>query len=249
MLKKKRRIVALSALLLGVAPSVALAGERPRESVRAAQVRLGLEPGTPTPLRGAAIVPTVGGQLGLGVVGAVPAKDGSSMVGGATVLADRVGSGVRASVVVPDASAPTSYKFEVAGATRLDRQDDGSVLVYRNGLVVGQVHQPWAVDATGQALSTSFAVSGTTLVQRLDDPSQVRAYPVVMDPDLAPGCVTYRWTNWLHVTVEVRNGCSTRQRVKVVVAFWPDSPCVQLERGGTFKADIGTGRLDRLERC
>ncbi len=242
-----RRLLALT-LLLGIGcADAAVATPRPVDSVREAQTWLGLKKGRPAPIGQGKAISTSDGDLGLAVVGALPLGANEAAIGPSTVVAEQVGQGVRASVVVPGPAAPMSYAFSVAGASRLELQADGSVLVYRGSSVAGQIHRPWAVDANGRALATHFAIVGTTVVQSLDDVSQITAYPVVMDPDLAPGCVTFSKGGVLGTTVTVRNGCRTTQRVKLVVAFGPDSSCVVLGPGKTFKHDAL--KPDRLERC
>ncbi|MDO4253957.1 MAG: hypothetical protein Q4C81_02260 [Kocuria sp.] len=66
---------------------------------------------------------------------------------------------------------------------------DGRVSITdQDGNFLGGIDEPWAVDATGSPVDTSYTVEGTTLVQNLatDDST---SYPVVADPTvrLYPG--------------------------------------------------------------
>jgi hypothetical protein len=51
-------------------------------------------------------------------------------------------------------------------------------------------------------------------------------------------------------TATVTNRCSTTYRVKVIWAYAPDSPCVQLPRNYYFKSTAAiTARFDGLKSC
>lgn len=71
----------------------------------------------------------------------------------------------------------------------LERQASGAVnIVDGTGAVVGTISQPWARDAAGRALPTSFAVSGNTVTQHVDTTGAV--YPVTADPKWTWGIIT-----------------------------------------------------------
>ena len=69
----------------------------------------------------------------------------------------------------------------------------------------------------------------------------------------APSCVKHieSGRTWLGFPwVKIRNDCKTSQRVKVIWAWAPDSPCKTLAPGKTFKDETGVGgRFDGLVRC
>lgn len=69
----------------------------------------------------------------------------------------------------------------------------GGVLVINNatGKFDGRISAPWAYDATGKALPTSFTISGDTITQHVDATGAV--FPVVADPH-------YTW-GWISGTV------------------------------------------------
>lgn len=92
-------------------------------------------------------------------------------------------SGVRSIITVSSAQAPTRYEFPLtlpSGASP-KLQSDGSVqVVDRGGKVLGAFGAPWAVDASGRSVPTTFEVEGNTLLQRV--PHRGYTYPVIADP-------------------------------------------------------------------
>ena len=94
-------------------------------------------------------------------------------------------SSLRAIMVIDGPDAPTAFPFDLslAGGASLQMQDDGSVVVLDDaGEVTLVVQAPWAVDATGTDIPTSFTVDGTTLTQHVEHAGA--AYPVNADPVL-----------------------------------------------------------------
>jgi hypothetical protein len=50
--------------------------------------------------------------------------------------------------------------------------------------------------------------------------------------------------------VEIRNGCTAPQRVKVLIAFWFDSACLIVSPNGTREYEyVNAARFDGLEAC
>ncbi|WEK61714.1 MAG: hypothetical protein P0Y60_02815 [Candidatus Microbacterium colombiense] len=94
--------------------------------------------------------------------------------------------GIQTLIEIPNAAAPVEYAFpfEVSAGATLELQPDGSVFVNdESGLPTAMLDVPWALDAAGNRVSTSFRVEGTTVIQFVDT-SAVSAFPVVADPDL-----------------------------------------------------------------
>ena len=86
-------------------------------------------------------------------------------------------------VIIDDATDPTEYRFDGAipdgHAARIE--SDGSVSITDTlGNPAGGWAQPWAIDAAGAAVATSFRIDGTTLVQTVDHAGAT--YPVLADP-------------------------------------------------------------------
>lgn len=110
----------------------------------------------------------------------------SGVAGGAGV------SSARAVLVIPNADAPASYDFDIDApeGTVAEHHADGSVTLLRPGTtedgvqvdtVIATFNAPWAVDANGVSVPTSYSFDGTTLTQKIDF-SAVTAFPVVADP-------------------------------------------------------------------
>lgn len=68
----------------------------------------------------------------------------------------------------------------------------------------------------------------------------------------SPGCVdvTKQGRSWGFPYVDVKNNCSSTQRVKVLWAFGPDSSCNVLKPGQSFRdSSGGAARFDGLSKC
>ncbi len=92
-------------------------------------------------------------------------------------------SSLAALVVIDSAQAATTYRFNdaVPAGHTAKMLDDGSVRFYdAAGAVAGGIAMPWALDAEGAEIATSYSLEGTTLVQTVDHAGAV--YPVVADP-------------------------------------------------------------------
>ncbi len=125
--------------------------------------------------------------------------------------------GVRALVVIKDASAPREYRFPVVGpeGSRLVPADEllgadyitGEVfLVAEDGQsVLGTFDPAWAKDANGQPVPSHYRVEGRDLVQVVDFTADT-AFPVVADPSwwsiakCAGAIATFVGTNMISVS-------------------------------------------------
>ena len=99
--------------------------------------------------------------------------------------------GVQASLVIEDAMAPSTFRFpvELPSGYALTLDTTGVVRITdANGVVAASFEAPWAVDASGAAVPTSYSVEGTTLVQHVAHAGA--ADPVVADPKFTWGWVT-----------------------------------------------------------
>ncbi|MEU2790781.1 hypothetical protein [Streptomyces sp. NPDC007100] len=104
--------------------------------------------------------------------------------------------GIRALAVLKDATAPREQRYNIGlpNGAHLMKLDNGAVAaIAKNGTFLGGFATPWAKDATGKPVPTSYRVDGNTLVQtvRIADST---AFPVVADPkwldDAAKGVTT-----------------------------------------------------------
>ena len=101
----------------------------------------------------------------------------------------RTGQIARALTIIKDSSAPTEYRFPISapeGSMLEVEDDDGTVLIYNNDIYLGEIDLPWAKDANGNAVPTSYRVEGMTLIQTVNHAGA--AYPVVADPALKLQC-------------------------------------------------------------
>jgi len=104
--------------------------------------------------------------------------------------------GVRTFQVIKNATAPHEYTSAMklpTGAT-LTPFDGGTILVSSGTddapVVHGLIDAPWARDADGKAVPTSYRIDGDKLVQTVDF-SAATAFPVVVDPKLTFGLNIY----------------------------------------------------------
>ena len=122
----------------------------------------------------------------------------STTVAGSTISTYGTTEGTQTLIEIPSRESPSEYRFplgipEGGEAVVLD---DGSVALFAaNGDPLGGFHTPWAYDANGKELATSFRLEGDTLVQTVDL-SAASAFPVVADPDRG----TEWWGSWTRFT-------------------------------------------------
>ena len=93
------------------------------------------------------------------------------------------GSTFRAVLVIDGEEAASEYRFTKAVPEGHDAkiQPDGLIrFLDSQGEGAGGIAPPWAVDAAGNVVSTSFALDGDTLIQTVDHDGAV--YPVIADP-------------------------------------------------------------------
>lgn len=120
--------------------------------------------------------------------------DGETVVTSQYMTSDEAAhASARAVLAIPDADAPSSYDFELQApeGTKAEHNSDGSITLVSPGAVqqdgvqvdrvIAEINAPWAVDANGVAVPTSYTFDGETLTQNIDF-SAVTAFPVVADP-------------------------------------------------------------------
>ena len=100
----------------------------------------------------------------------IPKKDGSLQI----------------ATTIESASAPSSYRYEldVPPGSTLSPTGDGSVqIIASDGKFIAGVAAPWAKDATGKSIPTSYEIDGMSLIQIVEHKSAANVtYPVVADP-------------------------------------------------------------------
>lgn len=129
---------------------------------------------------------------------AAVAKDGTAVYadasGGVDVAVQATATNVRVSTVIRNADAPTTFTYDVDGASPVLlpdggvelRQDvelvlpDGSTVVQNVAGVTADA--PWAKDADGKDVPTHYEVRGNAVVQVVETSADT-AFPVVADPN------------------------------------------------------------------
>lgn len=139
--------------------------------------------------RSAAHVSTPEGTVSLGVTDAAESvlAEPILMEGGSALIA----------IVISEPVIDTAFRMSLVlpeGATA-SLAPDGSILIEKdNGAFVAGVATPWARDADGSEVPTSFELDGDSLVQHVDLSSVPDdAYPVVADPWAGHDLVSSAW--------------------------------------------------------
>ncbi|KAB2974358.1 hypothetical protein F8R89_21630 [Streptomyces sp. SS1-1] len=104
--------------------------------------------------------------------------------------------GARALVTLKDSTASDEYRFDLdlPSGSSLTPDGDGGYLITRSGdrgtTVLGSVDAPWAKDADGRPVPTTYRLEGGTLVQTVKTSADT-AFPVVADPKVSFGWNIY----------------------------------------------------------
>ncbi|MEY4230020.1 MAG: hypothetical protein RLZZ362_869 [Actinomycetota bacterium] len=153
------------------------------------------------PADGLSLTTASGVSIEIGLPGAANADDGVRQASGEVVYADALpdvavaaqpapDGGMRALVVIDGPQAPTEFRFSIdlpAGGY-LELQSDGAVNVADgDGMPAGHFDAPWAVDAQGGSVPTSYRLEGNDLIQTVEHSTN---YPVVADPNYTWGWVS-----------------------------------------------------------
>ena len=86
------------------------------------------------------------------------------------------------------AGSTQRYSLDLPAGTHLEAVGSGFFIVDGKA-IVGVIAAPWAKDASGRSLSTSYTVDGSTLVQHIN--TQDAQYPIVADPKISYGWYVY----------------------------------------------------------
>ncbi|MFI7320192.1 hypothetical protein [Streptomyces venezuelae] len=104
--------------------------------------------------------------------------------------------GARTLVTLKDKNAPTEQRFDLQmpTGTHLAANDSGGYDIFQDSgkgstALKGTISAPWAKDANGKDVPTSYKLEGGTLVQRINT-SNNTAFPVVADPHYTWGIVS-----------------------------------------------------------
>jgi hypothetical protein len=110
-------------------------------------------------------------------------------------------AGARALLTIRNAEAPTEYPFEIdsdAEITLVPVPSGGVEIVDEYNEAIAYVEAPWALDANGEKVPTSFRVEGRTIIQVVEHSGA--AYPIVADPAVQHDC------GWVTCTIRFDRG-------------------------------------------
>lgn len=122
----------------------------------------------------------------------------STAIAGSTVTSFATPDGVQTLIQIPDASSPREYRFPLdtpEGGTAALSGDGAVMILDANGEPVSGFRAPWAFDAEGNSIPTSFRLEDHELVQTVEFNAST-AFPVVADPDLG----VEWWGHWVRLT-------------------------------------------------
>ncbi|MFF4537500.1 hypothetical protein [Streptomyces aureus] len=100
--------------------------------------------------------------------------------------------GFRALFTLEDANAPRQQSFKLTlpeGATTRQTAEGGLIVFDASGKITGGLETPWAKDANGAPVPTSYRVEGDTVTQVVE-PGANAAYPIVADPKWTWGIIS-----------------------------------------------------------
>jgi hypothetical protein len=187
------------------------------------------------PSAGIDVTTSDGTTISIGIANDDSARDAKTTASGTTVYNDPTTSsavavqimtdGVRELFTLNNADAPKDFSVPLnlpADASLIANDEGGYDIVTPNadGTASTQatISAPWATDANGTSLTTSYTLDGTTLTQHIDTIGAV--YPVVADPKVV-------W-NWTNVTVYF----SARETKNIAyggtIATWIKNPYISV---------------------
>src|SRR5690606_13604590 len=105
----------------------------------------------------------------------VPVRDGAvahdNGDGSVTVPIPKSDGSVQVLTVIESESAPPAYRYEL-GITvdaRVEQGENGAIaIVSEAGELIAGISEPWAVDAHGAPVPTTYELEGATLIQHVD---------------------------------------------------------------------------------
>ncbi|WP_371656744.1 MULTISPECIES: hypothetical protein [unclassified Streptomyces] len=104
------------------------------------------------------------------------------------------GGGVRALTVLKSVDAPREQRYDIGlpeGARLVKFDSEAVAAIAEDGSVLGGFDVPWAKDASGASVPTSYRVEGSTLIQTIRTAPDT-TFPVTADPWWNPTS----WSSW-----------------------------------------------------
>jgi len=118
-----------------------------------------------------------------------PATTGGKQL---TTYAQNRKDGLAVIAVLDHGQSRADFTGLVRAGERAESSMNGGLVILRGKTIVAAVEAPWATDAAGKSLPTSYTVKGNHIVQDVDTTGA--AFPVVADPHISFG--------WHYVNVE-----------------------------------------------
>ncbi|MET9498147.1 DNRLRE domain-containing protein [Streptomyces sp. NPDC006552] len=162
-----------------------------------------------------------------------------------TVVQPTVDGGSRTLTIIKNGSAPHDYETGYtipAGMKAVVHEEDGSVSLYSEGdedtskaptkEPAGFFEAPWAKDANGKDVPTSYKVVGNKLVQHVEFDSN-SAFPIVIDP------------SWWSTTKKIFN-CAVRGIAPIALTFTPSGSTYRVITAIRLAKKIGFKKVAKL---
>ena len=108
-----------------------------------------------------------------------------------SIVVRATAGGVQELIAIERSDAPNEFAFPLAlptGAVLVAADDGSAAIVDSSGHEVAAIAAPWAKDAAGRAVPTSYRLDGSTLIQVVEH--EGATYPVVADPSFTWGIIT-----------------------------------------------------------
>lgn len=140
----------------------------------------------------------------------------TTTLGDAAISSYATKKGTQTLIRVDSADAAHEYRFPLslpAGASATVEPDGSVAVISAAGDLLGGYEIPWAYDALGSPVGTSFTLDGNTLVQTVEF-DEATAFPVIADPSDAWGwaaCVAV-------VTLEIAGNINLAGKVAKLVS-------------------------------
>jgi len=149
------------------------------------------------------VTTSTGEQIGIGIANGETAGDARTTASGTTVYTDPTSAtatavqattdGVRQLFILNNTKASTAFTVPLTlpNGARLEKDGSGGYdivpVANAEGVATSIAHidAPWAKDASGRSLATSYSLDRTVLTQHVSTAGAV--YPVVADPRLTYG--------------------------------------------------------------
>jgi hypothetical protein len=181
------------------------------------------------PSAGIVVTTSTGSLIRIGIARAQTSERARTTASGTVVFADAHSTaatavqatrdGLREVFTLRDASSPSDFAMPITlpvGGRMVPTETGGYDIVVpataATAISTGSIEQPWAVDAVGKSLPTSFSWDGQRLTQHVNTAGAV--FPVVADPH-------YTW-GWVTGTIYFnrRETANLRNRFAVIAAAW-----------------------------